>query len=92
MRHGPRPSLRPALAERGAIAAMPINRSRARGYHADRHLAAQRHLIECRTGRLKPFRRVAILDEKPARKALGGITLAATILWLSRVSTPSGAW
>ena len=48
----------------------------------DKHLYAQRHLIECCFSRLKQFRRVATRFEKTARNYLAVVTLAAIVLWL----------
>jgi transposase len=48
----------------------------------DRHLYAQRHLVECCFSKLKQFRRVATRFEKTAKHYLAVVTLAATILWL----------
>lgn len=74
--------LRQAIADKGAIAVIPNNPSRARRYPLDTHLYAQRHLIECCFSKLKQFRRVATRYEKTARNYLSVVTLAATILWL----------
>lgn len=74
--------LRTAIAGKGAVAVIPNNPSRARKYSIDKHLYAQRHLIECCFSRLKQFRRVATRFEKTARHYLAVVTLAATILWL----------
>lgn len=74
--------LRAAIARKGAVAAIPSNPSRARKYPLDKHLYAQRHLIECCFSKLKQFRRVATRFEKTARHYLAIVTLAATILWL----------
>lgn len=74
--------LRKAIAAKGAVAAIPNNPSRARKHPLDRHLYAQRHLIECCFSRLKQFRRVATRYEKTARNYLSVVTLAATLLWL----------
>jgi len=74
--------LREAIAAKGAIAVIPNNPSRARRYPLDKHLYAQRHLIECCFSKLKQFRRVATRYEKTARNYLSVVTLAATILWL----------
>lgn len=74
--------LRQAIADKGAIAVIPNNPSRARKYPLDKHLYAQRHLIECCFSKLKQFRRVATRYEKTARNYLSIVTLAATILWL----------
>ncbi|WP_241671636.1 transposase, partial [Dankookia rubra] len=67
---------------KGAVAVIPNNPSRARKYPLDRHLYAQRHLIECYFSRLKQFRRVATRFEKTARNYLAVVTLAAIVLWL----------
>lgn len=74
--------LREAIAAKGAVAVIPNNLSRARKYQLDKHLYAQRHLIECCFSKLKQFRRVATRFEKTARNYLAVLTLAATILWL----------
>ncbi len=74
--------LRKIIADKGAVAVIPNNPSRARKYKLDKHLYAQRHLVECCFSRLKQFRRVATRFEKTARNYLAVITIAATILWL----------
>ena len=74
--------LRRAIAAKGAVAVIPNNPSRARKYPLDKHLYAQRHLIECCFSKLKQFRRVATRYEKTARNYLAVVTLAATVLWL----------
>ena len=74
--------LRQAIANKGAIAVIPNNPSRASKYRIDKHLYAQRHLIECCFSKLKQFRRVATRFEKTAKHYLAVVTLAATILWL----------
>ena len=47
--------LRQAIAAKGALAVIPNNPSRARKYPLDKHLYAQRHLIECCFSKLKQF-------------------------------------
>ncbi len=74
--------LRQAIAAKGAVPVIPNNPSRARKYPLDKHLYAQRNLIECCFSKLKQFRRVATRFEKTARNYLAVVTLAATILWL----------
>jgi len=74
--------LRQAIAEKGAIAVIPNNPSRASKHALDKHLYAQRHLVECCFSRLKQFRRVATRFEKTARNYLSVVTLAAIVLWL----------
>jgi transposase len=74
--------LRQAIADKGALAVIPSNPSRAKKHPLDRHLYKQRHLVECCIGKLKQFRRVATRFEKTARNYLAVITLAAIVLWL----------
>lgn len=74
--------LRQKIAEKGALAVIPNNPSRAKKYPLDKHLYAQRHLVECCFSKLKQFRRVATRFEKTARNYLAVVTLAAIVLWL----------
>jgi transposase len=66
----------------GALAVIPNNPSRALKYPLDKHLYAQRHLVECCFSKLKQFRRVATGFEKTARNYRAVVTFAATILWM----------
>ena len=75
-------ALRQAIADKGAIAVIPSNPSRARKHPLDKHLYAQRHLVECCFSKLKQFRRVATRFEKTARNYRAVVTLAAIVLWL----------
>jgi transposase len=72
--------LRQAIAAKGALAVIPNNPSRALKYPLDKHLYAQRHLVECCFSKLKQFRRVATRFEKTARNYQAVVTLAAIIL------------
>ena len=72
--------LRQAIAAKGALAVIPNNPSRALKYPLDKHLYAQRHLVECCISKLKQFRRVATRFEKTARNYLAVVTLAAIVL------------
>ena len=72
--------LRQAIAAKGALAVIPNNPSRALKYPLDKHLYAQRHLVECCFSKLKQFRRVATRFEKTARNYRAVVTLAAIIL------------
>ena len=74
--------LRQAIAEKGALAVIPNNPSRAQKYPLDKHLYAQRHLVECCFSKLKQFRRVATRFEKTAKNYRAVVTLAAIVLWL----------
>jgi transposase len=80
--------LRQAIAAKGVIAVIPNNPSRALKYPLDKHLYAQRHLVECCFSKLKQFRRVATRFEKTARNYRAVITLAPITLWMRQVSTP----
>jgi transposase len=74
--------LRKIIADKGAVAVIPNNPSRALKHPLDKHLYAQRHLVECCFSKLKQFRRVATRFEKTARNYLAVVTLAAIVLWL----------
>ena len=73
---------RQAIADKGALAVIPNNPSRANKHPLDKHLYAQRHLVECCFAKLKQFRRVATRFEKTAQNYLSVVTLAAIVLWL----------
>jgi len=73
--------LRASIAAKGALAVIPNNPSRAQKYPLDKHLYAQRHLVECCFARLKQFRRVATRFEKTARNYFAVIILAAIVIW-----------
>lgn len=75
-------ALRQAIADKGALAVIPNNPSRAIKHKLDTHLYAQRHLIECCFSKLKQFRRVATRFEKTARNYSAVVTIAAIVLWL----------
>ena len=74
--------LRQAIAAKGAVAVIPNNPSRSLKHPLDKHLYAQRHLVECCFSKLKQFRRVATRFEKTARNYLAVVTIAAIVLWL----------
>jgi transposase len=75
-------AIRSVVAEKGAVAVIPNNPSRAVKHPFDEHAYAERHLVECCFSKLKQFRRVATRYEKTARNYLAVVTLAAIILWL----------
>jgi transposase len=62
--------LRQAIAAKGALAVIPNNPPRALKDPLDKHLYAQRHLVECCFSKLKQFRRVATRFEKTAPSSL----------------------
>ena len=59
----------------------PNNPSRTKKHPLDKHLHAQRHLIECCFSKLKQFRRVATRFEKTARNYSAVIAIAGIVLW-----------
>jgi transposase len=75
-------ALRQAIADKGATAVIPNNPSRTLKHDLDKHLYAQRQLIECCFSKLKHFRRVATRFEKTARNYHAVVTIAAIVLWL----------
>ena len=75
-------ALRQTIVDKGAMAVIPNNPSRTFKHPLDKHLYAQRHLVECCFSKLKQFRRVATRFEKTARNYRAVITLAAIVLWL----------
>jgi transposase len=60
---------------------IPNNPSRAQKYPLDKHLYAQRHLIECCFSKLKQFRRVATRFEKTAENYRSPSSLIAAIVF-----------
>ena len=56
--------LRQAIAAKGALAVISDNPSCALKYPLDKHLHAQRHLVECCFSKLEQFRRVTTRFEK----------------------------
>ncbi len=73
---------RQEIADKGALAVIPNNPSRAQKHPLDKHLYAQRHLVECCFGKLKQFRRVATRYEKTASNYSAVVTIAAIVLWM----------
>jgi transposase len=73
---------RQTIADKGAVAVIPNNPSRALKHPLDKDLYAQRHLVECCFSKLKQFRRVATRFEKTAANYLAVVTIAAIVLWL----------
>ena len=57
--------LRQAIAAKGALAVIPNNPSRALKYPLDKHLYAQRHLVECCFSKLKQFPRNPLRKDSP---------------------------
>ena len=77
--------LRQAIAATGALAVISNYPSRAPKYPLDKHLYAQRRLVECCFSKLKQFRCVANHFEKTARNYRAVVTLAA-IFFMDAIS------
>ena len=75
-----RDGLLASFAARNAQAVIPSNPSHARKHSLDRHLSAQRRLVECCFSTLKQLRRVATRFKKTARNDLAIVTIAAIVL------------
>jgi transposase len=73
---------RKVIADMGALAVIPNNPSRTKKHPLDKHLYAQRHLVECCFSKIKQFRRVATRYEKTAKNYAAVVTIAAIVLWL----------
>ena len=75
--------LRQAIAAKGALAVIPNNPSRALKYPLDKHLYAQRHLVEClllKTQAVPPRQQPA--SKRPPEINRAVVTIAAIILWM----------
>ncbi|MEA3338131.1 MAG: IS5/IS1182 family transposase, partial [Chloroflexota bacterium] len=56
------------------------NRTEPRYY--DVHLYKERHLVECFINKIKQYRRIFSRFDKLARRYLGFLRFAATLIWL----------
>src|SRR3546814_14110703 len=72
--------LRQKIAEKGALAVIPNNPSRSLKHPLDKHLYAQRHLVECCFSKLKQIRSVATRLEQHARNYHTVVTPASHTL------------
>ena len=70
------------LSEKGKQAVIPSRRGRKESREHDRHIYKERHLIENLFARLKQYRCIATRYDKTAAAFLGGIHLAAAVIWL----------
>ena len=71
------------LAEAGKASVIPSKAHRKIARDYDKDLYKTRHLIENFFAKLKQFRAIATRYDKTARNFLGGIHLAATLVWLN---------
>jgi transposase len=73
--------LRQAIAAKGALAVISNHPSRALKYPLDKHLYAQRHLVECCFSKLKQLRRVATASKRQP-EITGPSSLSRPPFWL----------
>lgn len=70
------------LLAKGKQVVIPSIRTRKEQRPYDRHVYKERHLIENFFARLKQYRCIATRYDKTAAAFLGGIHLAAAVIWL----------
>jgi transposase len=70
------------IAEAGAEAVMPSNRSRSQAIPFDKYTYKERNLVERFFCWIKQFRRIATRYEKTASSFAGMLYLAAAMVWL----------
>ena len=71
------------LKEKDCVAVIPCKSNRKQQRPYDRVWYEARHLIENFSTKLKQYRAIATRYDKTARNFLGGIYLAASIIWLT---------
>jgi transposase len=71
------------LHQQGKIAVIPPKRNRKHRRKYDQELYKARHLIENFFAKLKQYRAIATRYDKLAESFLGGIYLAAIVIWLN---------
>jgi transposase len=71
------------LENKGIEAVIPSKKNALNPRAIDKHLYQARHLIENFFARLKQYRAIATRYDKLARNFLGGIYLAAIMVWLN---------
>lgn len=71
------------LKSKGTEAVIPSKSNRKRPREYDKILYQARHLIENFFQKLKQYRAIATRYDKLANSFLGGIYLAATVIWLN---------
>jgi transposase len=73
---------RAAIAERGAEAVIPSNRSRSQAIPHDKDLYKERNLVERFINKIKHYRRIATRYEKTALSYLSMLSLVGAMIWL----------
>ncbi len=71
------------LQQQGKTAVIPSKRNRKHPREYDKQLYKARHLIENFFAQLKQYRAISTRYDKLAESFLGGIYLAATVIWLN---------
>lgn len=75
--------VRERLEKEGKTAVIPWKKNRVQPKEYDRHLYKARHLVENFFARLKQYRAIATRYDKRKVNFLGGIYLAAIVVWLN---------
>jgi transposase len=73
---------RAAIAEKGAQAVIPSNRSRSRAIPYDKALYKERNIVERFINKIKHYRRVATRYEKTVLSFAAVLFLVAAMIWL----------
>ncbi len=71
------------LEKEGKTAVIPPKKNRKEQREDDKHNDRARHLIENFFARLKQYRAIATRYDKRKKNFLGGIYLAAIVIWLN---------
>jgi transposase len=70
------------LASKSAEAVIPPRKNRKEPRDYDHHLNKERHLVECFINKVKHYRSIFSRFEKLAKRYLGLLSLAGTLIWL----------
>ena len=75
-------AFRDTIATSGAVAVIPAKKNAQTPHPCDMWRYRERHLIECFIGKIKHFRRVFSRFDKLARRYLGFVQFASSLIWL----------
>lgn len=75
--------VRTILEAKGCIAVIPSKKNRINPIAYDKDLYKARHLIENFFAKLKQYRAIATRYDKTSQNFLGGVYLAAIVIWLN---------
>jgi len=75
-------ALRQHVDDIGAEAVIPPRANRTEPPDYDAHWYKERHLIECFINKIKQYRRIFSRFEKLAKRFLGFVSFAGTLIWL----------